>query len=70
MYSWSNCLFFVIGRWVTRGGYVVVKQSEYWPGPHFIWSPDLTTFEHFIPDTRRRRWFPPIVFKGRVQEYK
>lgn len=63
----SNCILYAVGRWWRRGGYVVIRKSNYGPFPHFMWSADLLTFESFIPmRPAHERWFPPPLFRGRV----
>jgi hypothetical protein len=66
----SNCLIFVIGRWLKRGGYVIARKSHWGWWLHFLWSPDLQTFEEFVPGRYRRRWLPPVLFRGRVKKFK
>jgi hypothetical protein len=64
----SNCLFFAFFRWLTRGGYIVVRQSHYGWWPHFLWSPNLIEFEEFEPvREKQNRIFPPLVFRGYIR---
>ena len=65
----SNCLFFVISHMYSDGGYAVMRRSHYvWWLPHFEWSPDLEHFIEFTPiHPKVLRWFPPLMFKGKVQ---
>jgi hypothetical protein len=64
-HSMSNCLFYAIRLWWTRGGYVIVTKSKFWWGPHVLWSPDLRTFCEFHPTApKRRRIMPPLWFHG------
>lgn len=72
----ANCFTFAIGRYVTRGGYIIVHRSKYGWWPHLIWSPDLVTFEQFHP-VRHRRWYawalrhhiPLLLFNGRAHPW-
>lgn len=72
----SNCVLFAIGRFWTRGGYVVVRKSDYGWWPHVLWSPDLVMFEQFHP-VKHRRWYgvvlrlhlPLILFDGRAKPW-
>lgn len=67
---WGNCLLFALGRWATRGGYLVVRKSRHGWWPHVIWSQDLKTFEHFGPPVPRQNMlFPPPVFLGLVHTF-
>jgi hypothetical protein len=65
----SNCLFFVLAKWMKEGGYVVIRKSHSGWFPHFLWSPDLKTFLHFTPINRRSgKPLPPLFFTGYVRE--
>lgn len=67
----GNCYLFVVSRWWTRGGYVVVRKSHYGWWLHALWSPDLATFEEFVPLwTKGPRRFPPLWFKGRIRRLR
>lgn len=69
----ANCVCFALYRYVTRGGYVIVRASDHGWWPHILWSPDLVHFEQFHP-IRHRRWYatvlrwhiPPLLFDGHV----
>lgn len=63
--SYANCFWYALRRWWTEGGYVVMLWSAWTPFPHFVWSSDLITFWEWHPvRRRRRRWLPPVVFRG------
>lgn len=67
---YSNCLFFALGRWWRRGGYLVIRKSRWGWWPHFIHCSDLrdARIEHNTPASGRWRWWiPPLVFRGRVR---
>lgn len=66
---WSNCLAFALGRYWQQGGYVVMMRSRFGWWPHFVWTADLKDFEEFAPKRKRRRWFPPLIFRGRVKPW-
>ena len=71
VYRWavvgSNCLVFALARWVSRGGYLVVRKSRWGPFPHFLWSPDLKRVEQYVPAEPKKRVIPPLIFKGYVK---
>lgn len=64
----SNCLLFVLGRWWGRGGYIIIRRSRWGPFPHFLWSPDLSRFESFVPANPQHRLCPPCMFVGYIKE--
>ncbi len=64
---WGNCLWYAFSRWMTKGGYLIVRKSRYGWWPHFLWSPDLKTFEQFRPRIHRNGlWIAPPIFRGSV----
>lgn len=71
----SNCLVFALWRWMTRGGYLIVRWSRYRWVPHFLWSPpgglEGAQVEHFVPINpgRGRPWavWNAGLFRGRVR---
>src|SRR5690242_2704855 len=64
----SNCFFFALEMWWHHGGYVPIRKSTYWWGPHLMWSPDLLTFYDFTPvEPKRKRVTPPLRFLGIVR---
>ena len=65
----SNCLIWALGQWRREGGYLLIRRSEWYPGPHFLWAnADLSDRRAFVPLVHRRRWFPPLWFAGRVEK--
>lgn len=66
---WTNCLIFAITKWWQEGGYIVLRASfRYW-GPHAYWSKDGDYCEAVIPIARWDRawyWIPPVLFKART----
>lgn len=64
----SNCGLFAVAMWWRFGGYVSLRRSDYWWGPHVVWSLDLVTFYDFHPvASKRRRVCPPVIFTGVVR---
>lgn len=70
----SNCLIFALGRFLGRGGYLIVRWSRMnrvpWLNwPHFLWAESLEelSVEQFVPEDAARRILPPILFRGRVK---
>lgn len=54
-------------------GYTVSRPTDWaafgfrwWA--HYLWSPDLSTFYAYVPlGGHRKRLFPPLLFRGRVE---
>jgi hypothetical protein len=63
----SNCILFALRRWFSRGGYIVLRKSNYGWWPHMIWTKDFVTFEEFTPPVHYARVFPPLVFEGIIK---
>lgn len=69
---WSNCLVWALTQWWRHGGYLVLRRSRVWPGPHILWMPrECAPLQHFIPlenaDVRigwRVHWL--LWFRGHV----
>jgi len=62
---------FVIWRWWSEGGYVVIRHSDWGWWPHFLWSPDLQTFEQFVPVVpNHKKRIPPLWFRGYIKTSK
>jgi hypothetical protein len=62
----SNCLFYAVGRRLTRGGTLIIEWSKYWPGPHFAWEIDGYRYEFVPTGPRVKRLLPPVWFEGKV----
>lgn len=63
----TNCFLYAYQKYQTQGGYILVTPSKWGWWPHFLWSADLPpTYEAFDPPVKRKRWYPPIVFRGRI----
>jgi hypothetical protein len=63
----SNCVIFALQRWFSRGGYIVLRKSNYGWWPHMIWTMDFATFEEFTPPVHYPVVFPPPIFKGIIE---
>lgn len=65
----SNCLFYVLWKYWTCGGYIIIRKSKFYPGPHFLWCQSLGDLpvEHYVPKFPRKRIFPPIFFDGEIK---
>jgi hypothetical protein len=64
----TNCILFALGRWFARGGYLIFRKSHFGWWPHAIWTPDLKTFEEFVPlDRTPHTILPPLIFEGQVR---
>lgn len=65
----SNCYLYALGQWFRHGGWVIVRKSKYWFGPHMLWTPNLLDFYEYVPVDKswyRERWLPPPIFHGEV----
>lgn len=66
----SNCLYYVVNRWRSEGGFVIVEWSRYIPGClHFSWTKDFRSGLTFSPPAKHPRRLPPLVFRGTIQEF-
>jgi hypothetical protein len=47
----GNCLFFGLWRWMTRGGYLILRRSHHGWWPHVLWCQNLrdAEIEHYVP---------------------
>ena len=68
---WGNCLLFALWRWVTRGGYLILRRSHHGWWLHVLWSPDLrdARLEHYVPRAYARPWWAwghKVLFRGTV----
>jgi hypothetical protein len=69
-------MIFAFTYWFACGGYLLVRKSHHWWGPHFAWSGDLKTFRDFSPTPEAHammeqrvkdgKW-PPFWFRGYVK---
>lgn len=65
--KYNNCLFFAMYKLIKNGGFLLMRKSKYGPFPHFLWSQDLKSVEHFVPVKPRNRLMPPLIFRGKVK---
>ena len=74
----SNCFFFAVGRWLSRGGYLLIRKSRLGWWPHFLHGEtdkgDEVAVCHLVPIEPLRargllRFFPihVLIFRGRVK---
>ena len=68
----TNCLFFALKKWITLGGYIVIRKSDEGWFPHFIWCGDLkdAEIEHIQPVHKgfenpylKKFWFESYISK-------
>ena len=68
MFDPHNCILFALLRVWQRGGYVVIRRSRYGWWPHFLWSPDLVSFEEYLPRVPNHHLpLPPPLYRGYVR---
>ena len=65
----SNCLFFSIYLFITRGGFIVFEKSKYGPWVHVLWTKDFIKFYHFVPKKVPLKYpfISKIYFKGKIR---
>ncbi len=63
----SNCLIFVLVKWLRGGGFVIARRSNNGWWPHFFWTADLKLFEEYTPKYPRKRLLPPPLYHGVVK---
>lgn len=64
--EYSNCLIWAWVHYRTYGGYIAMRKSYFYPGPHFIWSLDLKVWYGYRPVNPSKKLFPPPLFEGAV----
>jgi hypothetical protein len=63
----SNCLIYALRKWWREGGYILIRWSTYYPGPHFLHMSRAGEITSFVPvDDKRRRLIPPPLFRGKI----
>ena len=62
----SNCLIYALLKLYREGGYVLMRKSFYGWWPHFLHMSATGEVTHFSPEKKRRRFFPPLLFRGRI----
>jgi len=72
----SGCWVWATWRFLTRGGYLVIRKSRWGPWPHFMWSRKLKIFWGYSPINAEagliRLWplklkLAPPFFRGKVK---
>lgn len=67
----TNCLFFALWLWITRGGYLVVRKSRHVTGWHWLWSRDsrmrLIHYEPILPKELPPVLWHKIWYQGRIK---
>ena len=66
-----NCLTFALAVWrYGRGDHLVIRKSHWGWFPHFKVMFELQdgsiVIKEFVPSEPRRRWIPPLFFRGEV----
>jgi len=64
----SNCWFYAVHRWVTCGGYLILRRSWAGPYPHMMHAdtlPEDLAVTHFTNETKNPVWWR-WVFGGYV----
>jgi hypothetical protein len=63
VFAWS--LYF------RRGGYCALRKSRHIAGWHWLWSPDLKRWLHYVPLEPKRDWLGACLhkfwYRGRIQ---
>lgn len=67
---WNNCLFWVLTRWLKRGGSIRTQWSGAFYLPHFVWISRQGHEFHFA-GYRDAKWWEdfPLFFKGKGTRY-
>lgn len=67
---WTNCLWWAVYKWFTKGGYLLIRKAKsIIPYPHFLWKPDETSpVYHVVPVYNVGAWVLLVpLFKGYVK---
>lgn len=64
----SNCLIYAFRKFFKEGGYVLLRKSHYGWWPHFLHMNVGGLITHFSPEAPRKRFLPPLIFKGTPKE--
>jgi hypothetical protein len=66
-----NCLFWALGQWFKKGGYLVGLRSNKIPFMvHFYWTRNFKILWHYAPKSpyaKRERYVPSLYFRGTVE---
>lgn len=67
----SNCLIYVIKKYLKEGGYIAIRKSRYGWWPHFIHCSDLMNAKitHYVPIkyNLEYKYVDKILFKGQIK---
>jgi len=64
---YGNCLTYALVKVFREGGRLVIERSEYGWWLHFShMTRKDKVITHYSPEVKRRRWWPPLLFRGRV----
>lgn len=71
----SNCLFWALKEVVTEGGYLLIRKSRLYFGPHFLhgqYDPETKSIKirHFVPKDPKIKIIPHFIFDGEVKDYE
>lgn len=61
-----NCLFWALGQWLRRGGYVAVVWSRRHPYTHWFHADDLTGPWRSYKPLKKSSFV--LWFRGRIEE--
>jgi hypothetical protein len=67
--KFTNCIVFVMSKWLDEGGYIVLRKSRFGWWPHFLWARSLSEMEHLVPESKA----PPkygvdlLFFNGTIE---
>jgi len=65
--KYSNCFIYAVHRWVTRGGWLILRKSQKGPYPHFIHADELPEdlkATHYVAKYKHIVFTP--IFRGKV----
>jgi len=70
----SNCLLWSIKTWLKEGGYILIRKSNFYFGPHFLHGkidPETKEFKikHFVPKNPKSKITPPFLFDGEIKDH-
>lgn len=65
----TQCLTYALRKWVTEGGYIMLRKSEHWLVPHVLHlSADRSVLTHFVPlEKLKQPWHAVFGFEGEVR---
>jgi hypothetical protein len=71
----SNCLFWALKEVIINGGYLLIRKSHLYSGPHFLHGyydneTKSIKIRHFVPKDPKLKITPPFIFEGEVKNYE